>query len=1031
MLQNATVREFSFDSRKWLLRIIGGLIISFLAVSVYANVPKAILSNPAEGENVVSTHTIVLQVSRYNIPTTVSYYYRKQGVSDWTSIVSTSCSNEYWQYDTVSAQSVWMSSFTYIWHVNLDNDTVYELKAVASNSDGTDPSPQISWFKVERNPVASFGLYTATTPWTAVTSYNGIYYVKATIPLWIRVDFSYTSNRASYDVPNNPTMENAITPTVSITPLNKSAITPVSDSWPSSTRYICKTSIDTNTGDGEATIKITGAKDNKNDTMENFNGSFIIDTVSPSVIKVEVDEDGNGSFTDNNGYVANGEQPSIYVTFNERIYTSPAGFAYFTPSGMSTVQLNWGSFVAGTDQTICYFTAPSAISNTTGDGPASFELKYSTDIAGNVISPYTQSDLFNIDGTAPQAPVISTPVAGAAFDPGSIITVTLQDPTDADISFASFTAAGGNYYADYTPPYQAALLLPEGFNGEIRTQYFDKAGNKSTSQTVTVSINPAIDKTAPLARVTAIGGTFPNVTLTASVNTTNTNVEKVVFEYSTGKTNWITIGTDANNADDFNDVVWDVSSLSSGNYYLRATATDLNGNTDTSPSIVDVYLSKEAGNVTITGSAAKADTTYNVSATLDTTNKKVDIVITSTNTPTVTVELYDVATSSYEWILPSQITVGGSEGNYTASVSSDFITDNTRGRVIVTAKNANGEVMQRQCIFGAVKIDAAKGANLDCDIPYGVDVNIPANAIKSNTSLIMKPVETPASTQEGIIPFGQTYDFSFLDGTKNFAPITLTFNYPTTVNNLFVGSTAEQTKLTVCYYDGSKWTRDKNVEHNNATATSIDVKTNHFTKFSIVADYAKPKISSVKVNGAVVTFKGTDEGVGISTGNSYLRVNGNNYSPAYNSDTDDLVVDAELTDAGDYPYILHLQDNVGNYTELSGVISYTTTLEIGDAHNYPNPFDPDKEDTIIRFTISEDSRITIKIYDFNGDLVSVVTRNEAWGSWVKETRWGGTNDNGKKVANGTYFCEIIASGSQDNVGRTVREVIKIVVLRRK
>lgn len=901
------------------------------------------------------------------------------------------------------------------------NNTVYELKAEASNSAGTDPSVSITWFKIDWNPTASFSLYTATFPWTSVpqSPFDSKYHVKSsTTPLWIRANFDMT-------------MDTNTIPTVKYTPLNKSEKTAVADSWPSTTWHLSKTSIDTDSGDGNATITITGANSKNGFTMKTFTGSFVIDTVAPSVVKVEVDEDGDGSFTDNNSYVAANEQPGIYITYNESLNNVP-GPAYYTPSGMTKIQLINGAFV-DTEKTIVRYQVPAAINNTTGDGMASFEVQYSSDIAGNVYSSYSQSSIFLIDGTPPQAPIISTPVAGAAVDPGSIVTVTLQNPTDTDIKYAVIDINGVDYY-DYTKPYQVAAIITN--DTDLDAWYVDYAGNSSAWADCDVTFNPVIDKTAPLAKVTAVNdANFPNVTLTASVNDTDTNIEKVVFQYSTDGTNWTSIGTDAINTDGFS-IVWNVSSLISGNYYLRAIATDINGNTDSAPSITNISISKEASDVLITGASVKVDTTtiYNIQAELDTTNKKVDISVNSTNQPTITVKLFDVATSSSEWILPSQLTVSGSAGNWTASATSNFITTNTAGVVIVTAKNANNEVIQKQCQFCTVKIDAAKGANIDMNMTYGVDINIPTNAIKNNTSLIVKATTiTATSLQEGIIQLGQIYDFSFADGTKNFAPITLTFNYPNlaAATSLFPNSTAERQKLTVCYWNGSKWTRDKNITHYAAGATSINVDTKHFTNFSVVADYAKPEISSVKVNGAVVTFKGTDEGSGISTANSYLRVNGNNYSPTYNADTDDLVVDAPLTDEGDYPYVLRLVDNVGNYTEVSGVISYSPELTLGDAHNYPNPFDPDKEDTIIQFTISEDSRVTIKIYDFNGDLVSVVTRNEAWGNWVKNNRWGGTNDNGKKVANGTYFCEIVASGSQTNTGRTVREVIKIAVLRRK
>ncbi len=987
-----------------------GLIVVF-TISSYASVPKAWIVAPSETVPEVSSYTVTLNISSTALPTTIACYYRKQGTTDWTAIVSTG-----------------PSYFPYNWNITLDNNTVYELKAVATNADGTDPSPLISWFRVERDPqVGLFRLYIDSYTNTQVPTSAGKSYVKAYSPLWIAILFEDINTGAKQ-------MDTSVTSTITITPQGKTAVSPTKWEWFASS-YLARIDITATTGDGEAMVSVSGAKDTFGNTMDAFNITFVIDTLAPSIVKVEVDEDGDTGLipktTDNNGYVQKGERPRVYITFSEPM--DSVKYASFTPAGMSAVGANLEGW-QDAKNTIYKFRFPTAVDNTTGDGWCAFRLERAIDIAGNEASVYTNTQLFYIDGTLPQAPIITAPVEGSAVDPGSIVSVTLQDPTDTDIKYAEFSYDGGVTWPqkDFTKPYQVARQVSAV---TIQARYVDKADNQSAPTQVTVTLNPVVDKTAPLARIILVDNrNFPNVISSATVNDANANIQKVEFQYSSDGTNWTSIGTDAVNSDGFS-VVWNVSNLTSGNYYLRAIATDINSNADSAPSIANISISKEASNVSITSAIVKSDTIYNIQASLDTTNKKVDISINSQNQPTVAVQLWDVVTSSFEWILPGQITVSGSAGNWTASATSDFITDGTTyGTVFASVKDADGQVIQRQCELAVVKFDAEKGIVFNLGTPYGVGINISSNALKSNTNLVVKTVQAPTYTQEGIVQLGQVYDFSFADGTKNFAPITLIFNYPNLGNtgNMFPNSNAEKTKLTVCYWDGSKWTRDKNIIHYVAEASSINVKTSHFSKFSIVADYAKPKISDVKVNGRVVTIKGTDEGSGISNAASNLTVNGVAYAPVYNPDTDDLVFRGTgLVDEGDYPYVLRLQDNVGNYSEVKGVISYSPKLALADAHNYPNPFDPDKEDTTIRLTLSEDAYITIKIYDFNGDLVSVVTRNDTQLSGARTWRWGGTNDNGDKVANGTYFCEITASGSLTGVGRTVREVIKVAVLRRK
>lgn len=77
-------------------------------------------------------------------------------------------------------------------------------------------------------------------------------------------------------------------------------------------------------------------------------------------------------------------------------------------------------------------------------------------------------------------------------------------------------------------------------------------------------------------------------------------------------------------------------------------------------------------------------------------------------------------------------------------------------------------------------------------------------------------------------------------------------------------------------------------------------------------------------------------------------------------------------------------------------------------YNYPNPFNPDKGVTNIRFSVEEESDVTIEIFDVAGDLV-----------WRKELRaspgvtlvpWDGKNEEGEIVANGVYIYRVTADG---------------------
>ncbi len=70
--------------------------------------------------------------------------------------------------------------------------------------------------------------------------------------------------------------------------------------------------------------------------------------------------------------------------------------------------------------------------------------------------------------------------------------------------------------------------------------------------------------------------------------------------------------------------------------------------------------------------------------------------------------------------------------------------------------------------------------------------------------------------------------------------------------------------------------------------------------------------------------------------------------------------------------------------------------------NRPNPFN---QTTEIRYSLKSQSQLSIAIYDLTGSLVrTLVNCKQNFGFYT--IIWDGTTNNGKKVQNGTYFCQI-------------------------
>ena len=88
------------------------------------------------------------------------------------------------------------------------------------------------------------------------------------------------------------------------------------------------------------------------------------------------------------------------------------------------------------------------------------------------------------------------------------------------------------------------------------------------------------------------------------------------------------------------------------------------------------------------------------------------------------------------------------------------------------------------------------------------------------------------------------------------------------------------------------------------------------------------------------------------------------------------------------------------------------------AYNYPNPVYDNQ--TFIRYFVSEDSNVEIKIFDLAGDLVDELT-DTAIGNFDNETVW-----NVSDIQSGVYFANLEVTGKS---GNTDSKIIKIVIIK--
>jgi hypothetical protein len=101
---------------------------------------------------------------------------------------------------------------------------------------------------------------------------------------------------------------------------------------------------------------------------------------------------------------------------------------------------------------------------------------------------------------------------------------------------------------------------------------------------------------------------------------------------------------------------------------------------------------------------------------------------------------------------------------------------------------------------------------------------------------------------------------------------------------------------------------------------------------------------------------------------------------------------------------------------------YRSQIDSADYYAYPSPFSPyttDRFGTTIHYRLDNPANVTIKIFDFNLDLVKTVLDNQSRiGNQEYEIDiWDGKNDVGDYVANGIYFFNIKLSTGENWWGK--------------
>ena len=132
------------------------------------------------------------------------------------------------------------------------------------------------------------------------------------------------------------------------------------------------------------------------------------------------------------------------------------------------------------------------------------------------------------------------------------------------------------------------------------------------------------------------------------------------------------------------------------------------------------------------------------------------------------------------------------------------------------------------------------------------------------------------------------------------------------------------------------------------------------------------------------------------------------------SGVDTLFTDSLADPTGSYSYKLTARDNQGNVSKLDSVTVVITGISAEEEsqtperiylyQNYPNPFNPS---TKIKFSLTEESEVILRVYDVNGELVTML--QSGWlpaGEYEREFS-PATIGTIKDIASGVYFYNLL------------------------
>lgn len=124
---------------------------------------------------------------------------------------------------------------------------------------------------------------------------------------------------------------------------------------------------------------------------------------------------------------------------------------------------------------------------------------------------------------------------------------------------------------------------------------------------------------------------------------------------------------------------------------------------------------------------------------------------------------------------------------------------------------------------------------------------------------------------------------------------------------------------------------------------------------------------------------------------------------------------SDLETGYEYFFAVTAYDTAGNESQFSEEVSVfiaanDDNVEIIDninIYNFPNPFNPENQNTQIRYYLLKPETVTITLYDVGGTTIRTLVEKELKNAGEHvEDAWDGKDESGNFLPNGIYYARV-------------------------